>query len=127
MADTLGPATPFLIVSDVSLSLKHYCDGLGFECRFKSTEEDLFFALVGRGQAQIMIKDVGLAPLPNPARHGEAPWDVFIFCKDPEVLIKEITDRGVVPTPSIATRDDGLHGFEIADPDRYVCFFGRPV
>ena len=122
-----GPAMPFFIVTDIAASLRHYCDGLGFECRFASPDEEPFFALVGRGQAQIMLKDVGVAPMSNPKRHKDAPWDTFIYCVDPEALAAEIIGRGAKLHTTITTRDDGLHGFEVADPDGYVCFFGRPI
>ncbi len=123
----LGPATPFFIVSDLAASLAHYCDGLGFECRFASPENNPFFALVGRGQAQIMLKNVGAAPMPNPRQHADAPWDAFIYTQDPEALAREVSARGVAFHRPITTRDDGTHGFELADPDGYVCFFGHPV
>ena len=72
-----GAATPFFIVSDVPASLGHYCDGLGFTCQFSAPAQEPFFALVGRGDAQIMLKDVGVAPIPNASRHADAPWDAF--------------------------------------------------
>ena len=122
-----GPATPFFIVSNVAASLRHYCDSLGFECRFAAPDQSEKRVLARRGQAQIMLKDVGVAPLPNPQRHADAPWDAFIYCEDPEALAGEFAGHGVKFHKTITTRDDGLHGFEVADPDGYVCFFGRPL
>ena len=127
MTCEIGPATPFFIVSDMVAALAHYCDGLGFESRFRADEADLFFALVGLGSTQIMLKDVGVAPLPNAARHPDAPWDAFIFAPEPEAFRASCAGRGASGLRPITIRDDGLHGFEVADPDGYVCFFGHPI
>lgn len=124
---TLGPATPFLRVSDFAKSLAHYRDTLGFDVRFQTGDPDPFFAMLGRGDAQIMIKDVGVPASPNPAAHEHAPWDVFIYVEDPANYFAEVDARAVAGLTPVATRDDGLIGFEAADPDGYVCFFGRPL
>ena len=121
-----GPATPFFIVSNLQRTLAFYCKGLGFEVWFSSPDDDPFFALVGRDAAQIMLKDVGLVPMPNPSRHVDAPWDAFIYTETPESLSKDFTVRGIVLNAPLLIRNDGLTGFEVADPDGYVCFFGHP-
>ena len=121
-----GPATPFFRVCDFNASLVHYRDGLGFEVRFISDGPDPFFAMLGRGAAQFMIKDVGATASPNPAAHKHAPWDAFVYVEDPGQYLAELKDRAVPVLTSLAKRDDGLTGFEVRDPDGYVCFFGRP-
>ncbi|MGI9405126.1 MAG: VOC family protein [Hyphomicrobiaceae bacterium] len=126
----IGPCSPFLIVSDLTTSLAHYVDKLGFDCRFTSPNEDPFFAIVGRGSAQIMIKviDETIQPVPNHTRHEWAGLDVFIFTPDPDTLAKEFAGRNVTfHKPLADNSEDGLRGFEIADPDGYVCYFGRPT
>ncbi len=128
-ADRFGPCSPFLIVSDVPRSVKHYVESLGFGCTVRTPEDDPFFAIVARGSAQIMLKAIGpdVAPLPNHQRHAWARWDVFIFVSDPDALANEFADRTVPFHQPLADTDDGLRGFEVADPDGYICFFGRPV
>ena len=125
----LGPCSPFFIVSDVPRSLRHYVNGLGFACTVRTPDDDPFFAIVARGSAQIMLKAIGpdVAPAPNHRRHEWARWDAFIFAPDPDALARELADRTVPFHQPIANTDDGLRGFEVADPDGYVCFFGRPV
>lgn len=127
MAGSFGPATPFFRVSDFTATLTHYRDGLGFEVRAISPGDDPFFALLGRGQAQIMIKDVGVPASPNPKAHEDAPWDAFVIVDDPDAYASEVESRGVVILKPLALREDGLRGFEVEDPDGHVCFFGRPV
>ena len=54
--------SPFFIVSHVPTSLAFYRDKLGFEITFQGPEpEDIFFGIVRRGGAQILMKDVGVA------------------------------------------------------------------
>lgn len=124
----LGPATPFFIISDLADSLAFYTRHLGFEARFQAPQEEPFFAMVGRDATQFMLKVVAqdVGPLPNPTRHPWAPWDAFVHVADPDSLASEFEGRGVVFTRPIGDTEDGLRGFEVADPDGYVLFFGRP-
>lgn len=128
MTDQIGPCTPFLIVASVTRSLDHYVGRLGFACTTRTPDQDPFFAIVARGSAQIMLKSVGadVKPVPNPTRHQWARWDIFIYTSDPEALSDELGARDVSFHQPLADTDDGLRGFEVADPDGYVCFFGRP-
>ena len=125
----LGPASPFLIVADVPRSIAFYTQTLGFECRFRFPDADPFFAVVGRGSAQMFVKHVddAVLPLPNRRRHRDALWDAYVFTPDPDALAEEIRARPATPHVTVVDRDDGLRGFEVTDPDGYVLFFGRPV
>ncbi len=124
----IGPCAPFFIVREVRRALDHYVGKLGFDCRFATREAAPFFAIVGRDAAQIFLKAVAeeVGPLPNHERHVWAPWDAFVNVADPEALAAEFSGRGVAFRQPLGLRDDSLRGFEVADPDGYVCFFGRP-
>jgi catechol 2,3-dioxygenase-like lactoylglutathione lyase family enzyme len=78
--------SPFFIVSHVPSSLSFYRDRLGFEITFQGpAPDDIFFGIVRRGGAQILLKDVGVAPVPNYTRdikQGIARWDAFVFVPD---------------------------------------------
>lgn len=128
VTDPIGPCTPLLIVADVTRSLDHYVKQLGFACTARTPGQAPFFAIVARGSAQVMLKSIGpdVAPLPNHRRHEWARWDAFIFAPNPDALALEFAERGVPFHQPLADTDDGLRGFEVADPDGYVCFFGRP-
>ena len=124
---------PFFIVKDVRTSLNFYRVRLGFDIIFKGpAEDDIFFGIVKRGAAMILLKDVGVDPLPNYRRDikkGIARWDAYIDVPDPDTLFAEFSTRGVEffkPLTHENDGDDGLRGFEVMDADGYILFFGRP-
>lgn len=127
-AAEIGSATPFFIVRDVPASLDFYRDRLGFDARFQAPDDAPFFAIVGRGATQVMLKAIApeVEPLPNPVRHEWAAWDAFVHVEDPDALATEFAERGTTLRRPLGDTDDGLRGFEVADPDGYVYFFGRP-
>lgn len=118
--------SPFFIVADVSTSLAFYRGMLGFEVAFQEPLQDPFFAIVSRDGAMIMVKSVGVEPLPNRARQSEARWDAYLAVHDPDALAAEFASRGVTFSAPLQDTHDGLRGFELEDADGYVLFFGRP-
>jgi hypothetical protein len=77
----------------------------------------------------IMLKDVGVDPLPNYQRDvtkGWARWDAYLHVPDPDALAAELLSRHVEFSRPLMDDDDGLRGFELKDADGYVLFFGRP-
>ena len=122
--------SPFFIVRDVPTSLQFYRDRLGFEITFQGpAPDDVFFGIVRRGGAQILLKAVGAPPVPNCTLYitqGIARWDAFVFVPDPDALAAEFASRNVELSEPLADTDDGLRGFELKDADGYVLFFGRP-
>jgi catechol 2,3-dioxygenase-like lactoylglutathione lyase family enzyme len=119
--------SPFFIVSNVDQTITFYRDKLGFEARFQEPKHDPFFAIIGRGEAQLFVKsDKGTTPLPNPRRHPSMRWDAYVYAPDPDALSAEFADNGATFSVPLQDTHDGLRGFEICDPDGYVIFFGRP-
>jgi catechol 2,3-dioxygenase-like lactoylglutathione lyase family enzyme len=121
--------SPFFIVQHVPTSLAFYRDRLGFEIVFQGPEpDDIFFGIVRRGGAQILLKDIGVAPVPNYTRDikkGIARWDAFVYAPDPDALAAEFVSRSFEFFEPLRDTDDGLRGFELKDADGYVLFFGR--
>ena len=122
---------PFFIVRNVPVSLAFYRDKLGFDITFRGpAEDDIFFGIVQRGAAMIMLKEVGVAPLPNYTRdikQGIARWDAYLHVPDPDALAAEFASRNVDFFSPVQNNDDGLRGFEIKDADGYMLYFGRPL
>ena len=124
---------PFFIVKNVPAALSFYRDRLGFDITFQGpSEDDIFFGIVQRGAAMIILKDIGVDPVPNYTRDikkGIARWDAYLHVPDPDALAAEFSSRNVEFFRSIKDNeggDDGLRGFEVKDGDGYVLFFGRP-
>ena len=121
---------PFFIVRDVPAALAFYRDRLGFDITFQGPEpDDIFFGIVQRGGATIILKDIGVEPVPNYTRdikQGIARWDAFVSVPDPDALAAEFSSRNVEFFEPLKDTDDGLRGFELEDADGYVLFFGRP-
>ena len=121
---------PFFVVRNVPAALAFYRDRLGFDVTFEGPEPgDIFFGIVQRGAAMIMLKDVGIDPLPNHQRDvkkGWARWDAYLHVDDPDALAAEFANRNIEFFRPLEDDDDGLRGFEVQDADGYVLFFGRP-
>jgi catechol 2,3-dioxygenase-like lactoylglutathione lyase family enzyme len=121
--------SPFFIVSDVPSSLAFYRDRFGFEITFQGPEpDDIFFGIVRRGAAQILMKAVGVPPVPNYTRdikQGIARWDAYVEVPDPDALAAEFASRNVEFFVPLQDTEDGLRGFEVKDGDGYLLFFGR--
>ena len=62
----------------------------------------------------------------NHTRHKWARLDAYISAAEPDILYEEYRSRGVAFHQPIKNDDDGLRGFEVADADGYILFFGRP-
>lgn len=126
----IAAISPFFIVRHVPTSLAFYRDRLGFDVTFQGpAPDDIFFGIVRRGGAQILLKAVGVEPQPNPTRdikQGIARWDAFLDVPDPDALAAEFTSRHVDFVEPLEDTDDGLRGFALKDADGYVLFFGRP-
>ena len=122
--------SPFFIVRHVPSALAFYRDCLGFEVTFQGPEpNDIFFGIVRRGGAQILLKAVGVSPVPNYTRdvkQGIARWDAFLFVPDADALAAEYASRHLEFWEPLADTDDGLRGFALKDADGYVLFFGHP-
>jgi catechol 2,3-dioxygenase-like lactoylglutathione lyase family enzyme len=124
---------PFFIVKNVPAALAFYRDRLGFEIAFQGpSNDDIFFGIVRRDAAMIILKDIGVDPVPNCTRdikQGIARWDAYVQVPDPDALAAEFSSRNVEFFRTLADGDggdDGLRGFEVKDADGYILFFGRP-
>jgi catechol 2,3-dioxygenase-like lactoylglutathione lyase family enzyme len=124
----LSSIAPFFIVDKLTKSVSFYVDKLGFEVWYTGPDGDPYFAIVGRENVSIMLKGIApdVQPVPNHTRHPWARLDAHIFAADPETLYEEYQSRGVTFRQPLMVNTDKLLGFEVADADGYVLFFGRP-
>lgn len=126
----ISSIAPFFIVKNVPAALSFYRDRLDFDITFQGpSEDDIFFGIVQRGGAMIMMKDIGVDPVPNHTRDikkGIARWDAYIHVPDPHSLAAEFTSRNVEFFTPLKVNDDNLIGFEVKDADGYLLYFGCP-
>jgi catechol 2,3-dioxygenase-like lactoylglutathione lyase family enzyme len=118
--------SPFFIVRDAPAALAFYRDRLGFDITFQEPADVPFFGIVARDGAMLMLKGVGVEPLPNYQRHPAARWDAYFHVPDPDALAAEFAARNVTFSVPLKDTHEGLRGFELKDADGYVLFFGRP-
>jgi len=126
---TLGRIAPFFIVRDVVQSLAFYRDRLGFEVAYLGPDDGPYYAMVQRDGVSLMLKAItpDVQPVPNPSRHPWARWDAYVYTSDPDALAEEFAARGVSFREALGVNSDRLRGFEVADADGYVLYFGRPA
>ena len=95
----ISAIAPFFIVRNVPASLSFYRDRLGFDIMFQGpSDDDIFFGIVQRGAAMIMLKYVGVDPVPNCTRDikkGIPRWDAYLHVPDPDALAAEFSLRNV--------------------------------
>ena len=116
---------PFFITANMAAAISFY-ENLGFRVVFQEPPPNDFFAIVARDGAMILLKDVGVPPLPNCEREPSARWDAYLDVPDPDALASEFASRGVAFSVPLKDTHDGLRGFELRDADGYTLFFGRP-
>ena len=128
----ISGTSPFFIVTHVPTSLAFYRDQLGFQITFQGPDpDDIFFGIVRRDAAMIILKDIGVDPVPNYTRDikkGIARWDAYLHVPDPDALAAEFSSRNVEFFRQLNDNDDGgdgLRGFEVKDADGYLLFFGH--
>jgi catechol 2,3-dioxygenase-like lactoylglutathione lyase family enzyme len=130
MTARITSIAPFFIVRNVPAALKFYQEKLGFTISFQGPgEDDIFFGIVQRDGAMIMMKDIGVEPVPNYTRdikQGIARWDAYLHVPDPDALAEEFRSRNVNFFTPLGDNDDNLRGFEVKDADGYLLYFGRP-
>jgi catechol 2,3-dioxygenase-like lactoylglutathione lyase family enzyme len=129
-AEIMGVA-PFFIVRNVPAALRFYHDLLGFDITYQGPDDDdIFFGIVQRGGAMIIMKEIDVDPVPNYTRDikkGVARWDAYFVVPDPDALAAEFQSRNVEFFQPLMDTEDGLRGFEIKDADGYLFFFGSPI
>ena len=119
---------PFFIVSNLQRSMAFYVEKLGFAIQYVGPGDDPFYGMVARENVAIMLKAIApdIKPAPNNTRHEWARWDAFLYVTDPDTLFGEYQAKGVTLHQPLKDDGDGLRGFEVADADGYILFFGRP-
>ena len=115
-------------MTSLKTSVSFYVDKLGFEVLHIGPDDYPYWAIVGRDNISIMLKEIApdVKPVPNHTRHHRARRDAYISATEPDTLFEEYRSNGVAFSKPVHDNSDDLRGFEIQDADGYVLFFGRP-
>ena len=107
-------AGPVLQVSDLSRSLKHYTEVLGFAEDFRFGE----YAGVRNGEAQLHLCAHTIHT--RPIGGGAA----FVFCDEVDDYYIEIKAKGAIVKAKPEDRPYGMKDFTVLDPDGNHLSFG---
>jgi catechol 2,3-dioxygenase-like lactoylglutathione lyase family enzyme len=125
MIRQLSPCVPLLQVFDLSLSLKFYCDVLGFHIVQRTDNE--WWAMLRLGDAILMLNTAyendQKPPSPDPARvRGHTDVSLYFEYLDLDALHSHLRAHRCQVAPPGHT-SYGLRQMNVTDPDGYeICF-----
>ncbi len=109
---------PVLRVVDVAHSIEWYRATLGFVGDPFPASPPFEFAILRRGQAELMLRRGSPPSRPNPRQYD---WDVYVRCAESQFreVYSALCEQGLV-TRRLERMFYGLAEFEVTDPDGYV-------
>ena len=122
-AKIIGSA-PILLVSDVSRSIEHYRDKLGFNLD-SSYGDPVCFAIMRRDSFHIMFADAKPGDIKPNWKIREKTSNIYFWTDDVESLYKEYKENGATIDWDLYTAPYGVKEFGINDPDGYDIAFGE--
>mgnify|MGYP002622688802 CR=1 FL=1 len=122
----LTGSAPILLVSDVSRSIEHYRDKLGFDV-VNTFEEPPTFAIMQRDNMFIMFAGAKAECIIPNWKIRKATSNVYFWTDDVESLYKEYIENGATIDWNLYTAPYGVKEFGINDPDSYDIAFGQVI
>jgi lactoylglutathione lyase len=117
-------AVPFFMVTDMSRSLRFYCEGLGFIPKNKwIVDGQIRWCWLDLGDAHLMLQEYLPSRIPKEKR-GQGV-SIFFQCQDSIALYREFLSRGLSPREPFV--GNGLWDTAITDPDGYHLHFESPT
>ncbi len=116
---------PVLRVADVAHSIEWYRATLGFVGDPFPASPPHEFAILRRGQAELMLRRGTTPTRPNPRQYD---WDLYVRCADTRFrdVYAALCEQGVV-TRRLERMFYGMAEFEVTDPDGYVLCLGQEL
>jgi catechol 2,3-dioxygenase-like lactoylglutathione lyase family enzyme len=120
--------SPSFIVGSLKSSVAFYVDKLGFKIRYIGPDGNPFWAIVGRDNISIFLKEIAPGIKRNPKSYPPRMGTLgcIYFCSRSGCIVRRISRTWCTFPSTSPDDDDGLRGFEVADTDGYILFFGRP-
>jgi catechol 2,3-dioxygenase-like lactoylglutathione lyase family enzyme len=112
----IGAATVFT-VSDMTKSVEHYCNALGFAVTFQYGKPT-FYTCLRRDEAALHL--VSAQQSKRLAGNGA----VCVFVRDVDSFHAELTARGAKVVKAPQNYDYGMRDFDVIDPDGNQLTFG---
>jgi len=119
-------SAPILLVADVTRSIEHYRNKLGFEV-VNAFDEPVSFAIMKRDGNYIMFADVKAEDIKPNWKVREMTSNVYFWTDDVETLYKEYKENGATIDWDLYTAPYGVKEFGINDPDGYDIAFGEVI
>lgn len=113
--------TPILRVKDVHVSMRFYCDVLGFSEDWIHRFDDDFpaYASVSRGPLIAHLSEHGAGDIEEAS--------LFIAVPDVDAVYEEFSRNGLKCDPPVSEPELGLRHFEFEDPDGHRLNFGTGI
>jgi glyoxylase I family protein len=127
--ERLAPAVPLLQVFDMQMSLRFYCDVIGFQVVDK-TDHD-WWAMLRLGSAELMLNTAyedGERPASADPQRVRGHNDVSLYFDFPDLdgLHEHLRSKGCEVKPPAKT-SYGLMQMNVKDPDGYELCFTAPL
>ncbi len=124
---------PQWIVDSIDETITFYTEKLGFTVDWAG---DLF-AIISKGNATIMIRQLKMGDLKRPNRipfiksgwhtNGAEAWDAYVWVNDTDKLYSSIKTKNVKIIKEIQDSEYGNRDFEIVDNNGYILCFGHTI
>jgi uncharacterized glyoxalase superfamily protein PhnB len=119
---------PYFLVTDVTKAAEFYRDMLGFTIRGYFFEDPPVFAMVGRGEDQIIMLSLMERGRGGSNRsYKDEGIDAYLWADNVDALCAEFQRNGVEIVMPPTLRIYGMKEFEVRDLDGYVLCFGEDV
>jgi uncharacterized glyoxalase superfamily protein PhnB len=119
---------PYFLVADVVKAAEYYRDRLGFSILGYFFEDPPVFAMVGRGENQVVMLSLMRGGRGGSNRgYKDIAIDAYLWVDDVETLHAEFRRNGVEIVMPPTLRAYGMKEMEVRDLDGYVLCFGEDV
>jgi catechol 2,3-dioxygenase-like lactoylglutathione lyase family enzyme len=116
---------PFFYVKDIAASRAYYRDVLGFDVD-SVWGDPPYFCMAQRDGVTVMLSLAPDVRKVQPNDRGGDTWDLYVWCRDVEVLFEQVASAGaIVVYQPVVQPDYTMKEFAVRDVDGYVLAFGQ--
>jgi lactoylglutathione lyase len=126
--ENVAEVVPFLGVSDMERSVRHYVEGLGFTITRQWIDgEKLRWCWMTKGRAALMMQEFWKDGVRDGRPEGKLGQGVSLSfqCQDALAIYREVTSRGLQASEPFV--GNSMWVFSLVDPDGYRIEFESPT